>query len=141
MKHAIALSLISLLSISTTLAGFSERKLESAKTSAAKSGKSIAFVFYQDYWNPNCPTCLRTVNANNSAIKKAIPRSSVVVIEIEKGDKDMDKLPSTVSASGKLPRIIVTDAAGAKVIAEQQGAPDRDGEKAFEKKVKDATGK
>jgi hypothetical protein len=141
MKHGIYLSLISMLSISAALAGFSERKLETAKASAAKSGKSIAFVFYQDYWNPNCPTCLRTVGANNGAIKKAIPRTSAVVIEIEKGDKDMDKLPSVVSASGKLPRIVVTDAAGGKVIAEQQGAPDRDAAKAFEKKVKDATGK
>lgn len=141
MKHAIALLLISLLGLSTALAGFSERKWESAKASASKSGKSIAFVFYQDYWNPGYPKCLRTVDANNSAIKKATPRSSAVVIEIEKGDKGMDKLPRTVTATGKLPRIIVTDATGEKIIAEQQGAPNRNAGKAFEKKVKDAIGK
>lgn len=138
MKQAIALSLLSLFSISSAFAGYSERKLESAKASATKSGKNIAFVFYQDYWDPRCPKCVQAVDANNSAIKKAIPRSSVVVIEIEKGDKDMDKLPSTVPASGKLPRIIVTDADAGKVIAEQQGAPDRDAAKAFEKKVEEA---
>lgn len=141
MKFAITLSLLSVFSITSAFAGFSERKLESAKASASKAGKNIAFVFYQDYWDPRCPKCVQSVDANNSAIKKAIPRSSVVVIEIEKGDKDMDKLPSTVPATGKLPRIIVTDAGAEKVIAEQQGAPDRDASKAFEEKVKEAAGK
>jgi hypothetical protein len=141
MKKAIIVPLLSLLCISTAVAGFSERKLESAKNSAAKSGKNIAFVFYQDYWDPNCPKCVQEVSSNNGALRKAIPRSSVVVVEIEVGDKDLDKLPAIAPAKGKLPRIVVTDAACEKVTAEIQGAPDRKKAKEFEEKVKKAVGK
>jgi hypothetical protein len=136
MKRAIVLSTILLTCASTAFAGFSERKLESARKSAAKSGKKIAFVFYQDYYLPNCPTCIQKVDAANNAVKKAVPRSEVVMVEIDKGDKDMDKLPSVVSSEGSLPRIIVTDAACEKVVAQLNGAPDREKAKAFEKEVK-----
>jgi hypothetical protein len=136
MKTFIFTSIVACLGISTAMAGFSERKLESAKASAARSGKKIAFVFYQDYYLPNCPKCIATVNANNAAVKKAIPRSEVVMVEIEKGDKDMDKLPACVAKDGPVPRIVVTDAETAKVVAELKGAPDRDKAKAFEEQVK-----
>jgi hypothetical protein len=139
MKQTIAITTLLFVCASAAFAGFTERKLESAMKKAATSEKKIAFVFYQDYYLPNCPTCIRNVNANNSAIKKAIPSSSsVVTIEIEKGDKDMDKLPSSVSAQGPLPRIVVTDAACEKVVAKLDGAPDRDKAKAFEKEVESA---
>lgn len=136
MKRALVLTTLLLTCVSTAFAGFSERKLESAKKSAAKSGKKIAFVFYQDYYLPNCPTCVQKVSAANNAVKKAVPRSEVVLVEIEKGDKDMDKLPSVVSSQGTLPRIVVTDASCENVVAELNGAPDRDKAKAFEKEVK-----
>lgn len=135
MKKTIAIATLLLVCASTAFAGFSERKLESAQKKAATSGKKIAFVFYQDYYLPNCPKCIQTVNANNNAIRKAIPRSSVVVVEVEKGDRDLDKLPSVVG-SGGLPRIVVTDAACEKVVAQLNGAPDRDKAKAFEEEVK-----
>lgn len=135
MKQTIAIATLLLVCVSTVFAGFSERKLESAQKKAATSGKKIAFVFYQDYYLPNCPKCIQTVNANNNAIKKAIPRSAVVVVEVEKGDRDLDKLPSVVG-SGGLPRIVVTDAACEKVVAQLNGAPDRDKAKAFEEEVK-----
>lgn len=139
MKKAIAITTVALACVSTAFAGFSERKLESAQKKAVSSNKKIAFVFYQDYYLPNCPKCVQSVNANNNAIKRAIPSSSTVVkVEIEKGDKDMDKLPSVVSAQGKLPRIVVTDASCEKVIATLDGAPDRDKAKAFEDEVKSA---
>jgi hypothetical protein len=139
MKQSIAITSLVLLCASAAFAGFTERKLDAAMKKAAESEKKIAFVFYQDYYLPNCPTCVRTVNANNSAIKKAIPRSSsVVTVEIEKGDKDMDKLPSAVSAQGSLPRIVVTDAACEKVVATLEGAPDRKKAKAFEEEVESA---
>ncbi len=138
MKQTIAISTLLLVCASAAFAGFSEKKLEAAMKKAATSEKKIAFVFYQDYYLPNCPTCVRTVNANNSAIKKAIPRSEVVVIEIEKGDKDMDKLPSAVSAQGPFPRIVVTDSACEKVVAKLDGAPDRDKAKAFKEEVESA---
>ena len=141
MKKAVIAPLLVLLSISSAFAGFSERKLESAKNSATRSGKNIAFVFYQDFWDPSCPKCVQEVSANNGAIRKAIPRTAVVVVEIEVGDKDMDKLPAAVSAKGPLPRIVVTDAACEKVTAELQGAPDREKSKAFEKAVKEAVDK
>jgi hypothetical protein len=136
MKHLLITAAVTCLGISSAVAGFSERKLESAKTSAARSGKKIAFVFYQDYYLPNCPRCIATVNENNAAIKKAVPRSEVVMVEIEKGDKDMDKLPACVAKDGPLPRIVVTDGETAKVVAELKGAPDRDKAKAFEAQVK-----
>jgi hypothetical protein len=136
MKKTIAISALLLVCVSTAFAGFSERKLESAQKKAATSGKKIAFVFYQDYYLPNCPKCIQTVNANNNAIKKAIPRSAVVTLEIDKGDRDLDKLPSIVSGKGGLPRIVVTDAACEKVVAQLNGAPDRDKAKAFEEEVK-----
>ena len=138
MKQTFAITTLLLVCASAAFAGFTERKLESAMKRASASDKKIAFVFYQDYYLPNCPTCVRTVNANNSAIKKAVPRSEVVIIEIEKGDKDMDKLPSAVSAQGSLPRIVVTDAACEKLVAKLDGAPDREKAKAFEEEVKSA---
>ena len=120
--------------------GVSERKLEAARKSAEKSGKLIAFVFWQDYWDPNCPKCVAQVSANNNSTKSAIPRSDVVMVEIDKGDKDMDKLPACVPQQGGLPRVVVTDAAGTKVVATLPGAPDRKQSKEFEKKVEEARG-
>jgi hypothetical protein len=137
MKTFAAVSTLLLVCASTAF-GFSERRLEAAQKKAADSNKKIAFVFYQDYYLPNCPKCIQSVNANNNAIKKAIPRSSVVVVEIEKDDKNLDKLPTAVSVQGKLPRIVVTDAASEKVIAKLEGAPDREKAKAFEEEVKAA---
>ena len=141
MKEILFVPLFALLSLATATAGFSERKLESAKASAAKSGKSIAFVFYQEYWDPNCPKCVQEVSANNGAIKKAVPRNAVVVVEIEPGDKDLDKLPSAVAGKGPTPRVVVTDAACEEVTARLDGAPDRDEAREFEKKLKAAAGK
>lgn len=141
MKSSITLALTLLLSLSSAFAGFSERKLETAKKSAASQGRGIAFVFLQDYWDPRCPKCVQQVNANNAAIEKAIPKSVVKVVEIEKGDKDLDKLPSTVSAQGKLPRFVITDATCEKVIASVDGAPDRDKAKEIEASVKEGLGK
>ncbi len=106
--------------------------------SATKSGKLIAFVFYQDYALPNCPKCIATTNANNKAIKDAIPRPDVVVIEIDPGDKDLDKLPSVVGGKGSAPRIVVTDAQATKVIATTKGSPDREAAKEIKNLVKKA---
>lgn len=132
------LGLVSLLfCVSAANARFSERKLETSMASASKSGKLIAFVFYQEYALPNCPKCISTTNANNKALKSAIPRADVVVIEVEADDKDVDKLPSVVGG-GRAPRIVVTDSQCAKVVAELNGAPDRDKAKAFEDAVADA---
>ena len=126
-----------LLCVSSANARFSERKLESSMASAAKSGKLVAFVFYQEYALPNCPKCISTTNANNKALKSAIPRADVVVIEVEADDKDIAKLPSVVG-TGRAPRIVVTDSQCAKVVAELNGAPDRDKAKAFEDAVGEA---
>lgn len=125
-----------MMSSSLLQAGFSERKLESAIASATKSGKPIAFVFYQDYALPNCPKCIASTNANNKAIKKAVPRPDAVVIEIERGDKNLDKLPSSVSANGATPRIVITDSACEKVITQLDGAPDSKKAREFKASVK-----
>ena len=133
MKTAV-LSLTAILMGSGLLqAGFSERKLETAIASATKAGKPIAFVFYQDYALPNCPKCITRTDANNKAIKGAIPRPEVVVVEIDPGDKNLDKLPASVSAKGPAPRIVITDSQAKEVIASANGSPDR--EKAAELKA------
>jgi hypothetical protein len=136
----IATLILTALTMSGSLlqAGFSEQKLEKAIASATKSSKPIAFVFYQDYALPNCPRCIASTNANNKAIKKALPRPDAVVIEIEKGDKDLDKLPSSVSANGATPRIVITDSTGEKVITQLEGAPDSKKAKEFKALVKKA---
>jgi hypothetical protein len=141
MKSLIAIAVVTLVGVSSVFATFSERKLESAKKSASQSGKGIAFVFWQEYWAPNCPKCVAQVNTNNSALKKAIPRSSVVVVEIEPGEKGTEALPSTVSAKGQNPRIVVVDAGCEKVLAQLTGAPDRKKADEFEASVKEAVGK
>jgi hypothetical protein len=121
-------------------ARFSERKLETTIASANKSGKLVAFVFYQDYALPNCPKCVSSTNANNKAIKSAIPRTDVVVIEVEPGDKDLDKLPSAVGGAKGGPAIVVTDSQCEKVVAKLEGAPDRDKAKSFKAAVSEARG-
>lgn len=126
MKTAILSLMAILMSGGLLHAAYSQRKLESSIASATKSGKLIAFVFYQDYALPNCPTCVSSTNANNKAIKSAIPRSHVVLIEIDPGEKNLDKLPACVDAKGGSPRLVITDAKGEKVITSANGAPDRD---------------
>jgi hypothetical protein len=119
-------------------ARFSERQLESRMATASKSGKLLAFVFYQGYALPNCPTCVADTNAKNKALKSAIPRTDVVVIEIDADDKGLDKLPSAVGGGGSAPRIVVTDAAATEVLARLSGAPDRDQAAEFKKSVAEA---
>jgi len=140
MKTAI-LALASLVISSSLLhAGFSERKLNNAIASATKSGRLIAFVFHQDYALPNCPKCVTRTDAANQAIKKAIPGSDVVVVEIEKGDKDLDTLPACVGSGGSGARLVITDSQGKAVIAKTDGVPDRDQAREIRKLVEKARG-
>ena len=132
-----------LVTLSSVAAGISESRIESVKQSAEKKGRLIAFFFEQDYYLPNCPKCVQDVNANNNAMKGALPRKYVSVITVDAGEtRGLDKLPSCVEASSKAkPRIVVTDAACTKVIATLQGRPDREKAAAFEKEVAAALGK
>ena len=138
------LLLIAMLALLAPLpAGISESRLESIKKSAAKSGRLVAFFFEQDYYLPNCPKCVQEVNANNNAMKKALPRRHVSVVTIDAGEtRGLDKLPQCVLDTGKAtPRIVVTDAACEKVVATLQGKPDRAKTEEFEKAVAEAAGK
>lgn len=119
-------------------ARFSERKLETAMASASKSGKFLAFVYYQGYAQPNCPKCVMRTNANNAALKTAIARADVVVIEIKPEDANLDKLPEIVGAKGRAPRIVVTDAKCKNIVAKLDGAPDREKARQFKSTVHDA---
>lgn len=136
-----------LIALSATLApvsaGFNEKRLESEKKSAAEKGKLIAFFFEQAYYDPNCPKCIQDVNANNSAMKKALPRKYANVITIDAGEtKGLDKLPECVRDGAKsAPTIIVTDAACEKVVATINGRPDRKKADEFEKQVAAEAGK
>lgn len=127
MKKAAVYFLTTLIVSSSLLhADFSERKLQNAIAAATKNKKLIAFVFYQDYALPNCPKCVTSTDANNQAVKKALPSSDVVVVKIEKDDKDLDKLPACVAKGGSGARFVITDAEGKVVIAKTAGIPDRD---------------
>lgn len=144
MKNVLAVCLALAASIAPISAGFSEKRLESAKKQAATKGRLVAFLFEQAYYNPNCPTCIADVNANNSAMKKAIPRKHVELLTIDAGDsRDADKLPQCVRDAAKgAPVIILTDSACEKVVAvTATKRPDRKQAKEFEEKAAEALGK
>lgn len=138
MKSGFSIVVAIMMGCSLAHASFSQRKLESAIASATKSGKLIAFVFYQDYALPNCPKCVTSTDANNKAIKNAIPRADVVLIEIDPGERNLDKLPTSVGAKGGTPRLVITDAKAEKVIASANGAPDREKEREIKSLVEKA---
>lgn len=140
-KYLLTASLAIVCSVGMAHAGFTERKMKSTMSSAEKSGKLVAFIFYEDFLHYIEPKDVDAANARNNAAKKAIPRAGVLLIEINKGDKEMDKLPACVSTEGKTPRVVITDPKGEKVIVEYQGAPGRDKEKEIEEKVEAARAK
>ncbi len=135
MKRILAMAIVCLLSFTPAFAGFTERKMQSTMRSAEKSGKLVAFIFYEDFLQYREPRDVDAANVRNNAAKKAIPRAGTLVIEINKGDKELDKLPACVTREGKTPRVVITDAKGEKVIVEYQGAPNREKEEDIEKKV------
>lgn len=141
MKTTLRMIFLSVACSSVALAGFTERKLESAKRSAEKTDKVIAFVFYEDFSTYLEPQQINAASARNSAAKKAIPRADAVLVEINKGDKDIDKLPECVEPDGKFPRVVITDAACKNVIISYDGAPDREKTKEIEEKVSAALAK
>jgi len=132
--------MVAVLGMGSAFSAINEKKVENAKQSAAKSGKLIAFVFYQAYWDPNCPKCVATVNANNASAKKIIPRQDSVVIEVIGKEKDVKAvLPPVVSIDGPTPRVVVTDADCGKIVAEMKPGMGKADLDAFEKMVKDAS--
>lgn len=139
MKAVLFVAMVAVLGMGNVFSAINEKKVENAKQSAAKSGKLIAFVFYQAYWNPNCPKCVATVNANNAAAKKVIPHQNALAIEVIGKEKDVKAvLPPVVSMEGPTPRVVVTDAACGTVVAEMKPGMGKTDLDAFEKKVKDA---
>ena len=139
MKALLCVAMVAVLGMGSACSAINEKKVENAKQAAAKSGKLIAFVFYQAYWDPNCPKCVATVNANNASAKKVIPRQDTVVIEVVGKEKDVRAvLPPVVSMEGPTPRVVVTDAGCATLVAEMKPGMGKADLEAFEKKVKDA---
>jgi len=139
MKAILYVAMVAVLGMGSAFSAINEKKVENAKQSAAKSGKLIAFVFYQGYWDPNCPKCVATVNANNASAKKVIPRQDALVIEVVGSPKEVDKaLPTVVSKDGPTPRVVVTDADCGKIVAEVKAGATKADVDAFAKTVKDA---
>jgi len=139
MKTVLFVAMVAVLGMGSAVSAINEKKVENAKQSAAKSGKLIAFVFYQAYWDPNCPKCVATVNANNASAKKVIPRQDALVVEVVGKEKDAKAaLPPVVSMDGPTPRVVVTDAACGTIVAEMKPGMGKADLDAFEKKVKDA---
>jgi hypothetical protein len=141
MKQLLAIAIASACGFSSAWAGFSEKRMEMTMRSAERTGKLVAFVFYEDSTQYREPRDVDAAVVRNAAVKQAIPRSDVVLVEIVKGDKDTDKIPKCVSREGKTPRAVITDAKGEKVILEFQGAPNRDKEKEIKDKIEKATAK
>lgn len=139
MKSVLCVVMIAVLGMGSAFSAINEKRVENAKRTAAKSGKLIAYVFYQGYYAPNCPKCIAEVNANNASAKKAIPRQDAVVIEVVGKEKDVvESLPSVVSIKGPTPRVVVTDANCEKIVAQINAGTSKADLEAFEKKVKDA---
>jgi len=141
MKQLIALTIASACGLSSAWAGFSEKRMEMTMRSAERTGKLVAFVFYEDTTQYLEPREADAAVVRNAAVKQAIPRADVLLVEISKGDKETDKLPKCVAREGKTPRAVITDAKGEKVILEFQGAPNRNKEKEIKDKCEKATAK
>lgn len=124
--------------VAPVFGAFSERRLESEKKDAAAKGKGVAFFFTQDY-DPKSrdPNHRVDVDSNNNAMKKAIPRKYVNVLDIDPQEtRGLDKIPLCVQKAMKgKPQLIVTDAACEKVLAVLDGRPDRKKAADFEVKV------
>jgi hypothetical protein len=141
MKQLIALTIASACGLSSAWAGFSEKRMEMTMRSAERTGKLVAFVFYEDTTQYLEPREADAAVVRNAAVKQAIPRADVLLVEISKGDKETDKLPKCVAREGKTPRAVITDAKGEKVTLEFQGAPNRNKEKEIKHKCEKATAK
>jgi acyl-CoA hydrolase len=124
---------------SAAFADFSERKLESTKRSAERTAKLIAFIFYDDIVASKDSNDVNGAGGKNNAAKRAVPRADAVIIEINKSDKELDKLPECVKKDGVLPRVVITDSKCEEVIAQYDGAPSREKVKEVEAKVAEAT--
>jgi hypothetical protein len=124
---------------SAAFADFSERKLESTKRSAERTAKLIAFIFYDDIVVSRDSNDVNGAGGKNNAAKRAVPRTDVVILEINKSDKEMDKLPECVKKDGMLPRVVITDSKCEEVITQYEGAPSREKVKEIEAKVAEAT--
>jgi hypothetical protein len=140
MKLVLLVAMAVVLGMGSAFCAINEKKVENAKRTAAKSGKLIAFVFYQGYYAPNCPKCIAEVNANNATAKKVVPRQDAVVIEVVGKEAEVaESLPSVVSKDGPTPRVVVTDADCGQIVAEINPGMSKADLAAFEKKVKDAS--
>lgn len=118
---------------------FNAKRLESVQKRAAADNKLIAFVVLQDYYDPNCPKCITSVDANNSQIKRIAPNKGVIVIKLEKDDLKDEGVPSIV-LKGPTPRLVITDAACTKVIDSLGAKSDKARVKEMEAKVAAALG-
>lgn len=119
--------------------------IERAQKAAVSARKLVAFVFLQEYWDPNCPTCVAQVNANNAALKKLAPTKYARVLylerkDLEKEDKDGHKgeaaLPECVKDKGTA--VVVTDAACSTVVATAKPSFDKKEVREAEKQLNDA---
>lgn len=135
MKMLSLLGIVTLSLLAPLGASIGEKHLEAEKKNAEEKGKALVYFFAQGYYNPNCPKCIADVNANNAAMRKALPRKVANVIMIDAGEtRGLDKLPACVTTAKQgAPQLIATDAAGTTVIATLQGRPDRKQADAFAK--------
>ena len=115
------------------------KRIESAQKRAASGNKLIAFVVWQDYWNPNCPKCIKSVDANNGRIKRITPSKGVIVIKLEKDDLKQGDVPDCV-LKGATPRVVITDATCSKVIDTVDAKADKKRVEEMEQKIAAALG-
>lgn len=117
------------------VSAISPKRIESVQRRAAEGNKLIAFVVLQDYYNPSCPKCITSVNANNGQINRITPNKGVIVIKLDKNELKEGDVPDCVLKTGGLPRIVITDAACTKVIDTVNNKADKPRVKEMEEKI------
>lgn len=117
----------------------SPKRIESVQRRAAEGNKLIAFVVLRDYYKPNCPKCVSSVNAQNGKLNRMIPNKGVIVIKLDKNEVKEGDVPDVV-LKGMTPRIVITDAACTKVIDSINDKADKARVEEMEAKIAAALG-
>ena len=130
----IMLILMTVAGLALPVSAISPKRIESAKKRAEEDNKLIVFVVKQEYYNPNCPKCITSVDANNGKISRMTPNKGVIIIKLEQSEAKQGDVPDVV-LKGSTPRLVITDAACTKVIDSLGANSDKARVKEMEAKI------
>jgi hypothetical protein len=128
------LILMSVATLALPVSAISPKRIEGVKKRAAEADKLIAFAVMADYYLPNCPKCVKSVDAKNGKLNRMIPHKGVIVIKLDKKEVKEGDVPAIV-LKGPVPRIVITDAACTKVIDSITDTADKERVKEMEAKI------